>query len=258
MRYWRRFGGMKISRKRDALFDRVYIQTGLSLPGKFIYLSDLHFRDRPGPRRVLEEILRILKEEQPDYILFGGDLAGDAVDLEALREAVKSFAPISAIKLAVTGNWERGKSWLPLALWRDICAGGGIQLLDDAIYNDGKIFIYGASDRRAEDVPSPLPLSDPSLPALLLVHNPDLVVTLDRNDGALPEYDLAIAGHTHGGQYRLPILGSILTSSFYGRKFDRGVFRHVNDRTHMIVSAGLGELSCPFRLFCRREVLILT
>jgi predicted MPP superfamily phosphohydrolase len=90
--------------------------------------------------------------------------------------------------------------------------------------------------------------------SLLLYHLPDLVP-----QAAEMGVDLMLAGHTHGGQWRLPGFGAILTSSRYWKKYEAG--HYVEGNTHLYVSRGLGMegFGAPrARIFCRPEVVMAT
>jgi predicted MPP superfamily phosphohydrolase len=85
---------------------------------------------------------------------------------------------------------------------------------------------------------------------LCLSHTPDNVYW-GRDQGV----DLMLAGHVHGGQIRLPIVGSMVVPSGYGRRFDAGLFQVGPTLLH--VSRGIsGEQ--PVRYNCRPEVTLLT
>lgn len=89
---------------------------------------------------------------------------------------------------------------------------------------------------------------------IVLVHNPDLV--LDVADIAGPKPGLVLAGHTHGGQVRLPLFGALYTSTRLGRRYDRGLF--VLDGFPLYITAGTGTSVIPVRLFDPPEVTLLT
>jgi uncharacterized protein len=83
---------------------------------------------------------------------------------------------------------------------------------------------------------------------ILLTHHPDLIANVgDRR------IDLMLAGHTHGGQIRLPLMGSIVVPSKFETKFDEGFFRVAN--TLLYVGRGLGSVP-PVRILCKPEVAI--
>jgi len=85
-------------------------------------------------------------------------------------------------------------------------------------------------------------------------HSPDLVEAASERG-----IDLYLAGHTHGGQIRLPLYGAIATSSIYYKEYEAGWFQV--ERTHLYVSRGLGleGASAPrARFLCRPEVAVHT
>ena len=85
---------------------------------------------------------------------------------------------------------------------------------------------------------------------LCLSHTPDNIRWARRAD-----VDLMLSGHVHGGQIRVPVFGSILVPSIYGRRYDCGTFDEPPTLLH--VSRGLsGEH--PLRYRCRPEVVKLT
>ncbi|HBI43714.1 MAG TPA: hypothetical protein DDY78_12815 [Planctomycetales bacterium] len=80
---------------------------------------------------------------------------------------------------------------------------------------------------------------------LCLSHTPDNIRWAQRAG-----VDLMLSGHVHGGQIRLPVIGSILVPSRYGRRYDCGVFDEAPTLLH--VSRGLGG-DHPVRFLCRPE-----
>ena len=73
--------------------------------------------------------------------------------------------------------------------------------------------------------------------------------------------EMIFAGHTHGGQVRLPIIGALTTNSDLPNKFARGTSGWSFEGKNSILSvvAGLGNsIFAPVRFFCRPEVRIIT
>jgi predicted MPP superfamily phosphohydrolase len=68
---------------------------------------------------------------------------------------------------------------------------------------------------------------------LLLYHSPDLMPEVSKTG-----IELYLCGHTHGGQIRLPIIGALVTSSFYGKRYEMG--RYTENGTTLYVSRGIG------------------
>jgi len=87
-------------------------------------------------------------------------------------------------------------------------------------------------------------------PVILLMHEPDIYTRV-------PEHvSLPLAGHTHGGQVRIPVLPPVWTPSQYSARFAYG---HVVERgRQMIVSGGLGCSKVPLRLGMPPEIVRVT
>lgn len=67
--------------------------------------------------------------------------------------------------------------------------------------------------------------------------------------------NLTLAGHTHGGQVRIPLIGPIFTASKYGDKYAKGYIEKNGQR--MIVSTGIGASIIPIRFNCSPEIVII-
>jgi predicted MPP superfamily phosphohydrolase len=86
---------------------------------------------------------------------------------------------------------------------------------------------------------------------LAVVHSPDPAPEL-----ASLGYDLVVAGHTHGGQVRLPLAGALVTNSSFPTRLASGLMRFGDTYVH--VSPGLGTSKyAPFRFLCRPEATLL-
>jgi len=85
---------------------------------------------------------------------------------------------------------------------------------------------------------------------LLLSHNPDVFPK-----AAQLGFDLVLSGHTHGGQVRFPLIGSVLCPSWYGTQWDEGIFE--GTPTIMHVTRGVSGLT-PLRWNCPPEIVALT
>lgn len=87
-------------------------------------------------------------------------------------------------------------------------------------------------------------------PRLLLVHNPDFVEMLPQG-----RIDLALCGHTHGGQVRLPLVGAPIVPSCFGQKYASGLVQ--GPSTLVYVNRGIGLIPPPVRFNCRPEITLL-
>ncbi len=86
---------------------------------------------------------------------------------------------------------------------------------------------------------------------IAILHSPDPTPEL-----VALGYPLIFAGHTHGGQVRLPLIGALVTNGQLPRRLSRGVFRM--GPSIVSISAGLGQSKyAPFRFFCPPEVSLI-
>ncbi|MBO0759057.1 MAG: metallophosphoesterase, partial [Bradyrhizobiaceae bacterium] len=98
-----------------------------------------------------------------------------------------------------------------------------------------------------DDLPKTLARIDTDDPVILLAHEPDIFVRVpDR-------VALTLAGHTHGGQIRLPLMWERHVPSAFGARFAYGHI--VEKQRHMIVSGGLGTSIVPVRLGVPPEIV---
>jgi len=103
------------------------------------------------------------------------------------------------------------------------------------------------------DLGSAIP-ANPDGPVLLMSHGPDYAdEVLAHPRGRL--VDLMLAGHSHGGQVRLPLVGALHTPPG-GKKYVEGLFRI--GRMQLYVNRGIGTVGVPFRLNCPPEITLLT
>ena len=85
---------------------------------------------------------------------------------------------------------------------------------------------------------------------VLLMHYPEMA---DRLGDA--RFDLILAGHSHGGQVRLPFYGALFLPWGVGR-YDLGFFETLGGPLY--VNAGIGTYYFPYRFNCRPEVTVVT
>ncbi|HEY3397428.1 MAG TPA: metallophosphoesterase [Armatimonadota bacterium] len=200
---------------------------------------------------------------RPDLILLLGDMVHWS---ESGPEFVPALAGLRAPRgvYACLGNHEHRRGWwdqagnepgpLSSAGWAQLYAAAGITLLNNAARPVGGagLWLVGVDDPRTgrQDLGAALRGVPPGACCLLLAHSPDIV-----DDPLAPRADLIVAGHTHGGQVRLP-----------GIPVRWGPYRHPERRaagldrengTQMYVTRGVGE-GLPVRFRCPREITLLT
>jgi len=104
--------------------------------------------------------------------------------------------------------------------------------------------------RGVDDLPGTLARATTDDPVILLVHEPDIFTRIPAR------VSLTLAGHTHGGQIRPPLVPPFWTPSEYGARFAYGHI--VEGGRHMIVSGGLGCSKVPLRLGVPPEIVRVT
>jgi predicted MPP superfamily phosphohydrolase len=104
--------------------------------------------------------------------------------------------------------------------------------------------------RGVDDLPGTLAKARTDDPVILLVHEPDIFPKVPSRVA------LTLAGHTHGGQIRIPFMTPTWTPSVYGERFAYGHI--VEQGRHMIVSGGLGTSVVPIRLGVPPEIVQIT
>jgi len=233
---------------------------GLSRPLRILHLSDLHM-ERPTPRD--ERVLALAAELAPDLIVLTGDYlnlsyADDDTAIAHARQWLSRLrAPLGVY--AVLGTPE-----VDLRHRADeLFAGTGVRLLrnEQVQVEAGSqaITLVGVTCERDLSVDrAGLDAALRGVPdggfTILLYHIPDLMP-----EAVARGIDLYLTGHTHGGQWRLPGYGAVITSSAYGKRYEMG--HYVEGRTHLYVSRGLGleGLAAPrARFLCPPEVVLLT
>ena len=255
-------------------------------PIRILHLSDLHLVPGQTKKQAWVQSLRELK---PHAVIATGDFMShqDAVPhvletLDPLSDLPNAFVLGSndyfAPKPINPAKYLRGPSQLqpdrPMLPWRDLVDGlvdlGWTDLThrQATLAIDGRaVALRGVDDPHIsrDDYGLVAGRFDPDADlALGVVHAPYLRI-LDgmAADGA----DLIIAGHTHGGQLRLPFYGTLVTNCDLDRRRARGLSSHEamrrdgtsRHRSALHVSAGLGTSPyAPFRFNCPPEATLLT
>ena len=91
---------------------------------------------------------------------------------------------------------------------------------------------------------------------IALEHSPDILPVISGELSISPSLKLILAAHTHGGQVRLPILGSPIVPSMFGQRYAYGHIKQ-ND-VDMFVTSGIGTSILPIRFMTPPEIVVLT
>lgn len=211
---------------------------GAKASHRIIHLTDIHYK---GNQQYLEKAVEIVKKLSPDFVCFSGDLIEDR---NYLDESLSILSSIQKPVYGVPGNhdYSSGASFDKIAQYCQLT--GGAWLLDqDVLSEDGQIQIIGATGNQLQ-----LPPSKQALKRLLLVHYPQFVEQVKGS------FDLVLAGHSHGGQVRLPFLGPLVLPFRVG-PYDLGLFQ--TEIGPLYVNPGIGTFYLPVRSWCRPEVTVI-
>jgi len=228
---------------------------------RIVQISDIHFDEYTEPS-FLHRVLAQVNALAPDLVLLTGDyishlpLSYNFV-LGAMHRCGEVLSDIACPqRFAVMGNHD---TILGVSIVQPILAAAGISLLVDEhvpIERGGhRFWLCGVNDPLTfvPDLSSAIP-ANPDGPVLLMSHGPDYAdEVLAHPRGRL--VDLMLAGHSHGGQVRLPLVGALHTPPG-GKKYVEGPFRI--GRMQLYVNRGIGTVGVPFRLNCPPEITLLT
>lgn len=239
-------------------------EVSLELPGwgtepplRAVLLADLHVGSPRNGIDQLRDVVERANAQSPDVVLIAGDFVIDNVfggrfvsPEEIGRELARLEAPLGVF--AVLGNHDR---WLSASRVEETLTGVGITVLENqAVPVDARgreLWIAGVADfwTGHPDVDRALGFVEGDGPVLLLTHNPDLFPEVD------PRVSLTLAGHTHGGQVILPIVGRAITPSRFGERYAVGHIEELGH--HMYVSSGIGTSRLGVRFRVPPEVVVL-
>ena len=220
-------------------------------------LSDLHVGAPYIGLDKLDKIVRRTNREKPDLILLTGDYVVNGV-VGGTRIPIERVAPLlKALKArlgiyAVIGNHDR---WNGAMRVTEALQKAGITVLENRwiIVNDrGRaIYLAGIGDAYSHAAKPKLALS--GIPqgqtTLCMTHSPDVFPALSET------CTLIVAGHTHGGQVNLPLLGRLIVPSRFGQRYAAGLV-HEKGKI-MFVSTGIGTSILPVRFRVPPEISIL-
>ena len=215
---------------------------GLSI----LMLSDLHFHGTPA-RPYFERIVdELIAGEVPDLVCLIGDYV-DTKTHHAWIQPILGRLTAKEGKFAILGNHDWYQD--PDQVRADLAAAGYTVLGNgwcEETIRGVKCILVGHEGPWFRPGPD-LTTAPAEGFRLCLSHTPDNFYW-----GLANQVRLMLCGHVHGGQIRVPVVGSIFVPSIYGRRFDRGVFEKGN--SVMVVSRGVSGKE-PLRFRCHPQVV---
>ncbi len=227
-------------------------------------LSDTHYGPYVGAAHIRRAV-ELVHAEEPDLIALTGDYVHRHRTTVAPGIALLGDLHAPHGVVAVLGNHDH---WEGADACRAAFDAIGVPLLDNdrrfltphglqAFALPGRsLAICGVGDlwEDAVDPVRALAGVPADCPRLLLAHNPDTAETLAGDPAA--RFDLQLSGHTHGGQVRIPGLGTPVVPSRHGDRYAGGLCP--GPRWPVVVSRGVGMAVAPVRAGVRPEVGLIT
>ena len=238
--------------------ERIPLQLAARGLVRIAVLTDLHIGSPFNGPAKLHDVVARTNAARPDIICILGDLVIQGVaggrfvppeqiagELQALRSSGGVFA--------VLGNHD---GWLDHDRVKRVLEQNGIRVIEETAVRiqtaAGPLWIAGISDlwTGVHDVRAALAAVSDNAPVILLAHNPDVFPDVPARIA------LTLAGHTHGGQVRLPFVGRPIVPSQFGQRYAAG--HVIEDGRHLFVATGVGTSILPVRFRVPPAVAVLT
>jgi uncharacterized protein len=221
-------------------------------------LTDLHVGSPHTGIEKLKEVVARTNDEHPDLVVILGDfviqavVGGHFIAPEPIAEVLRGLQPSLGV-IAVLGNHDW---WYDGVKVEKALRAAGIEVLENQAHQvnfKGKAFwVVGIADlwTRKPDIEGSLRQAEGADPVILITHNPDIFPDVPGR------VSLTIAGHTHGGQVNLPVVGRLVVPSKYGQRYAMG--HVVENGRHLFVGGGVGTSILPVRFRVPPEVVLIT
>lgn len=225
---------------------------------KIALISDIHAGSPYVREKRIRELVGRVNAAKPDVIVLLGDyviqtvVGGRFYPPEDLAVELKELkAPLGVYAVIGNHDW-----WLDGERVRKAFAGQGLKVLENEnvrlTWHGGRFGLLGLADHieRKPDAVTPIAKLPESEPVIALIHEPDFFPEIPERIA------LTLAGHTHGGQVRLPLIGSPIVPSAYGQRFVRGLIKEGGRLLY--VTTGVGTSIIPVRFNVPPEYVLLT
>lgn len=217
-------------------------------------ITDVHHGPFTG-LGFIKEVVEKVNSLNPGLVV----LTGDYVD-HSSKYIVPAVSALCRLKssngvLAVLGNHDH---WMDANLTQEVFNRYNVPVITNSHklieIKDKAICVAGVGDlmEDSQDLKAAFYGVPADIPRILLSHNPDYAESMPASE----RVDLVLAGHTHGGQVRMPFSIAPITMSRYGQKYAGGLVRSASRQVY--VSRGIGVVGLPVRFNCPPEITIIT
>lgn len=242
---------------------------------RIMFITDIHF----GiwlPHEWVADMVRTALESKPDLIILGGDyvfipegslwtelgpvrnkLFAETRRQElphlVMSELMRLLKPLteSIQTLAVFGNHDH---WVASGVVGPFLEEAGVEILNNtvtAVTRDSSRIWFTGTDDYLTGIPKLPALPEDANPRILITHNPDMASCAIRSNYS---FDLALSGHTHGGQVTSAIFGP-LVCNIEDERFISGLIKAENHWVY--TSRGVGYVALPFRSNAGSEITLI-
>ncbi len=241
-----------------------------SLEGlRLVQFSDSHLGPRI-PESFIEHAVQQTAGLKPDLLLLTGDYIHDGTN-QIDRAAQLCKPMIDASRLGAVGVLGNHDWWGDGQRMSKSLREQGVRMIDnDRVWIDPEsmrladkpsgnaLAIVGLGDltEDATNIPEAFRDIHPDTPRILLAHQPDTAEIGSLKNQDAPRVDVMFSGHTHGGQVRIPFIGTPLVPSNYGSKYAGGLVQ--GPRFPVVVSRGIGMSLLPVRFGVPPEIVEVT
>lgn len=239
---------------------------------RIVAVSDIHGGSNGADEAKLRQIVETINAQNADLVVFLGDYVSQRNrDGSNLKMPVATIADnLAGVRakygvFVVLGNHD---GWYGDSDVASQFSRIGYKVLENEvafIEKDGqKLRVFGLKDHMkiklwqefSAELREILEENEQRGDVIVLEHSPDILPVITGDLSISDDLKLILAGHTHGGQVRFPLLGSLIVPSSYGQKYALGHIKE-ND-VDMFVTSGIGTSILPFRFLVPPEIAVLT
>lgn len=217
-----------------------------------VFASDFHIK--PYQQKRLDKVIELINAENPDLVLSVGDFVSGHNEKMTMpiEDISKELGKIKS-KYGFYTTLGNHDGWYGTEKVKKSLQANGIKVLDNENIsiqvNNKTIYIAGIEDLMTGKPNINKALDETKTPTILLTHSPDMFVKVPE------DINLTLAGHTHGGQVRIPFIGPIFTASNFGDKYTKGLVEEKG--RNLITTTGIGTSILPIRFNCLPEIVVI-
>lgn len=221
-------------------------------------IGDIHAGSPFIDEKKLRTIVARTNEQNPDLVILLGDLMSPntwhshIIEPEVTAGILKDLrAPLGVYSILGNHDWWYGGERVRQAL-----EANGIHVMEEEAaevrFKGASFWLLGFADlwSRPQHIQETIRKTPDASRTIALSHNPDMFIHTQRT---MP---LMLAAHTHGGQVKLPLIGTPVVPSYFGPRYTAGDI--VEQGHHMFVTTGIGTSLLPVRFRVPPEIAVLT